>query len=283
MKKTFVGSMLLSAFLVLSACSHKKDDKKKDRPAPETASLSTEVSQESLNKITDTWPQASQDAIKTMKDKYGLPDAVTEEMVVWNDIEPFKRGIVYKEEVNHMFPVQHSDVLQQTISYRVPLDKVSQLNKFDGSLLIDRTKGELSSRNQREEMNILAFNLADKIVRGEITVEEARRQYRRNAEELMAGGTNPLLSSLNFQTRGNTSDPDSMMQSQELQQDKSGAKKQEQQAGQGEVDVIIIDQADESQSKESGSPTPEEQQMQEESPESQESEEMKKADESLFE
>ena len=261
MKKTFVGSMLLSAFLILSACSHKKDDKKKDKPAPETASLSSQVSHEGLNKVTETWPQASKDAVKNMTDKYGLPDAVTEEMVVWNNIDPFKRGIVYKEEVNHMFPVQHSDILQQTISYRVPLDRVDDLNRFDGSLLVDRTKGELSSRNQREEMNILAFNLADKIVRGEITVEEARRQYRTNAEELMSGGTNPMLTGLSFQTRGNTTDPDTMMQSQELKE----TKKQEQEGRSGDVDVIIIDEAEETKK-------PEESQMEEETPEAQEEE-----------
>ena len=261
MKKTFVGSMLLSAFLILSACSHKKDDKKKDSPAPETASLPSQVSHEGLNKVTETWPQASKDAVKSMTEKYGLPAAVTEEMVVWNDIAPFKRGVVYKEEVTHMFPVQHSDILQQTISYRVPLDKIDDLSKFDGSLLVDRTKGELSSRNQREEMNILAFNLADKIVRGEITTEEARRQYRNNAEELMSGGTNQMLTSLNFQTRGNTSDPDTMIQAQELKEQKD--KKQEQE---GDVDVIIIDEAEETKK-------PVEPQMEEETPEAQESEE----------
>lgn len=231
-----------------TACSHKKDDRKKDE-AMKSAAVSTEVTQEKVDKVTESWPQSSRSAIKDLTGKYGLPDAVTEEMVVWRDTEPFKRSIVYREEITHRFPIEHSDVLAQTIDYRVPLDKTEALNKFDGSLLIDRTKGELTARNHRQEMNFLAFNLADKIVRGEMTVEEARREYSKNAEQLMSGTTNKMLSSLNFRTQGNTSDPDTMMQSMEAG-DQSSIQKEPQAE---EVDVIIIEdkEAQEEASEES--------------------------------
>lgn len=215
----FIASFALSGVLMLAACSHHKDEKRSE--SMETASYSTSVTQEGLDKTVESWPESSRSAIQSLTSKYGLPTSVTDEMVVWNNTSPFKRSVVYKEEINHQFPIQHSDVLMQTLDYRVPLDKVSELSRFDGSLIIDRTKGELSSRNDREELNILAFNLADKIVRGEMTVEKARREYSKNAEAFSAGTTNAMLTGLNFQTEGSTSDPDSMMQSQESKEDSS--------------------------------------------------------------
>lgn len=212
MNKKMLVPAVMSAFLLVTACSHKKDDKKE---APQTAeSFATPVTQEGLTKMTETWPESSKTAISSLTAKYGLPSSVSEDMVVWTSSAPFKRSIVTKEEVNHQFPIQHNDVLTQSVDYRVPLDKVTALSKFDGSIMVDRTRGEISARNEKEEMNILALNLADKIVRGEMTVEQARREYSKNAEAFSAGTSGPMLTSLNFSSQGTTSDPDSMMQSQ---------------------------------------------------------------------
>lgn len=213
MNKKMLAPVVMSAFLLVTACSHKKHDKKESMPET-AAAYSMPVTQEGLTKTTETWPESSKAAITSLNSKYGLPSAVTEDMVVWTNSAPFKRSVVMKEEVNHQFPIQHSDVLMQTVDYRVPLDKVAAVSKFDGSLLIDRTKGELSARNDKEEMNILALNLADKIVRGEMTVEQARREYSKNAEAFAAGTSGQMLTSLNFQSQGTTADPDTMMQSQ---------------------------------------------------------------------
>jgi len=214
--KNFLVPVALCALIVVTGCSHKKHSKK--TPIESASTYSMPVSQEGLTEMTKSWPEPSRAAISALNTKYGLPSAVTEDMVVWNNSSPFERTIVFKEEVNHQFPFQHSDVLMQTVDYRVPLDKVSALAKFDGSLIIDRTKGELSARNDKEEMNNLSLNLADKIIRGEMTVEQARRAYRKNAEAFAAGTSNQLISGLTFKTEGNTQDPDSMMESQEAGQ-----------------------------------------------------------------
>lgn len=211
--KNFLVPFAISALLVVTGCSHKKHSKKLSMES--ASSHSMPVTQEGLTQTTESWPEPSRAAISSLNTKYGLPSAVTEDMVVWNNSLPFERTIVFKEEVNHQFPIQHSDVLMQTVDYRVPLDKVSALAKFDGSLIIDRTKGELSSRNDKEEMNILSLNLADKIIRGEMTVEQARRAYRKNAEAFAAGTSSQLISGLSFKTEGSTQDPDSMMESQD--------------------------------------------------------------------
>lgn len=212
MLKNLLLPAMLSGLIALTACSSHKDEEKAS--VKEESAFSLPVSQEGVTKMTATWPEASKAAISAMTAKYGLPSSVTDDMVVWNSSAPFKRTVVFREEVEHQFPIEHSDVLMQTVDYRIPLDKVSQLSKFDGSLIIDRTKGEISARNDKEEMNILALNLADKIVRGEMNSEQARREFTKNAETFAAGTSGLLVTALTFSTRGNTADPDVSMQSQ---------------------------------------------------------------------
>lgn len=218
MLKKLLAPAVMSTVLLLTACSsHKKEKISDDAVADASSSFSMPVSQEGLDKATEAWPQSSKTAIQTLTSKYGLPAAVTDEMVVWNNTAPFKRSIVYKEEVTHSFPMEHKDILMQTVDYRVPQGKVDDLAKLDGSLIVDRTKGELSARNEREEMNILALNLADRVVRGELSPEAARREFSKNAESFVAGTPGQMLTTLNFQSQGNTADPDTTMQSQESQ------------------------------------------------------------------
>lgn len=212
MFKMLFAPAVITTALIFTACSSHHKEKISDTPA---VSSVTPVSQEGLNAAIESWPQSSKMAVETLTSKYGLPTSMTDEMVVWNNTAPFKRSVVYKEEISHSFPMEHKDVLQQFVDYKVPEDKIDDLAKFDGSIIVDRTKGELSSRNEREEMNILALNLADKIIRGELSAEAARREFSKNAESFATGTPGEMLTSLNFQSQGNTADPDSSMQSQE--------------------------------------------------------------------
>lgn len=212
-----ITALTIGLFL-LSACSHYKGKENKKLESEAQAAQVTPVTQDGIATIIQSWPETSKAAVNAMNAKYGMPAIVSDEMIVWNNTAPFKRTIVYREEVTHLFPLKHADVLQQVVDYRVPLDKVVALSKFDGSLVIDRTRGELSSRNEKEEMNILALNLADQIIREEKTVEEARREYSKNAEAFAAGTNTPLITSLNFTLSGDTTDPDVMMESQSEEQ-----------------------------------------------------------------
>lgn len=212
-KKFLVLSIMPAVLLVTSCSSHNKEKISDDAVAE--ASAATPVSQEGLDKTTESWPQSSKTAIQALTAKYGLPGAVTDDMIVWNNTAPFKRSVVYKEEVSHSFPMEHKDVLQQYVDYKVPQDKVDDIAKLDGSLIVDRTKGELSARNEREEMNFLALNLADRVIRGEMSAEAARREFTKSAESFASGTSGEMLTTLNFQSQGNTADPDTTMQSQE--------------------------------------------------------------------
>jgi len=69
----------------------------------------------------DNWPETAKKAAKAMMDKYGDPDEQTPSMLMWKDTGPFTHTIVYKEEIQHDFPMPHKDVLEQFINYDVPV------------------------------------------------------------------------------------------------------------------------------------------------------------------
>jgi hypothetical protein len=138
------------------------------------------ITQKSVNEHIASWSKDSQKASDFMINKYGLPSGMTDDMLVWNDVKPFKKSIVYKEAITHKFPMEHKDVLEHFINYKAPSsDAVAKVWDFDGSVILERTKGEMSARCDKEGANILALNLADQVIKGERSVEEARMEYGR--------------------------------------------------------------------------------------------------------
>ena len=143
-----------------------------------------------------TWPEAARMAAMKSVEKYGLPQEATATMLIWHNAGPWKRSIIYRDEVQHDFPMPHKDVWEQFVDYRVPADKFDELAMYDGSVIVERTKGEISARCDKEEANFLAINLADDIVDGRRSVEDARRFYARTIQDMMQGRTSPYLQGL---------------------------------------------------------------------------------------
>jgi hypothetical protein len=113
--------------------------------------------------------------------------------------------------VSHNFPKPHTDVLEQLVPYHVPFEKFNEIAAFDGSVIPERTKGEISARCDMEEMNFLALNLAHDIVTGKRTVEEARRFYAETAMGFMMNESSPYTNGLQFEASSGTADPDETM------------------------------------------------------------------------
>lgn len=156
-----------------------------------------------------TWPEASQAAAKEMTEKYGKPQIASDEMLVWVKNGIWNRTIVFKKEVDHDFPMPHKDVVQQFVSYKVAnLDKGDELVKFDGSVVVDRTQGEISARCDKEANNILALNLADDVATGKKTVAQARAAYAQNIAQEMKGEKPAYIQKLIFSSDVNTADKD---------------------------------------------------------------------------
>ena len=130
------------------------------------------------------WKTGPQELARKLVAKYGPPQEVTPHRLAWHHNSPWRRTVVFNQEVAHNFPRPHNDMLEQTVSLRVPAEKVRELTAFNGSLLIDRTRGEISARCESEEANTAAINLAYEILSHTRTWEEARRAY---AETILQG------------------------------------------------------------------------------------------------
>jgi hypothetical protein len=167
------------------------------------------VGRSSVERLTSSWPEKPREAARKLVAKYGPPNEANDDMLVWKNNGPWKRTILYKQEIPHEFPEHHTDFLQQVIDYRVPADKFDDLAKFDGSVIVERTKGEMSARCDMEELNMLAVNLANDVITGKHSVDDARTDYAKTAMEFKKGNPQPYTQQLQFQVaNGVTADPD---------------------------------------------------------------------------
>ena len=156
----------------------------------------------------NSWPEASRMAVKEINDKYGKPDGVTKDELIWLKRGVWKKICINKKETKHSFPIEHTDMMQTTISYKVPTEIMDELGKFDGSVTFDRTQGTMSARCDKEGNNFLALNLANDIITGKKSVEEARKAYGDIVKEKMNGGNPIYMQKLTFSTQEDTADPD---------------------------------------------------------------------------
>ncbi len=145
-----------------------------------------------------SWPKTPKDVAKKMIAKYGQPNEVTPTMLMWHGNGPWKHTMVFKQEVKHDFPGPHTDLLQQVIDYKVPLDKYDDLAMYDGSVVVERTNGVISARCDKEEANFLALNLANDVATGKRTVAGARKFYADTVMALKKGGKPAYTQALQF-------------------------------------------------------------------------------------
>ena len=160
--------------------------------------------------VASSWPKEAAAAADAMLMKYGAPDGITGGLLTWHDAGPWREIIVRRDVIDHRFPGPHRDTLEQVVAYEVPEEKFSDLARFDGSIIAERTRGTLSSRSQSETMNFLALNLAHDIITNRRNVEEAREMYADIAEAYGKGEQHPYTRGLKFMESElkDTMDPD---------------------------------------------------------------------------
>ncbi|MBW3571283.1 MAG: hypothetical protein KY467_09265 [Gemmatimonadetes bacterium] len=155
------------------------------------------------------WPEAPQKGARQMLEQYGPPNEATPTKLFWYHRGPWKRILVTRDVLTHNFPAPHSDYLTQWIDYKVPVELVDAITRYDGSCLIDRTAGEAAARCDSEAANMITLNLMHDIVTGAKTVEQARAVYAENMAAYMMGRSAPLAERLLFEVpQGGTEDPD---------------------------------------------------------------------------
>lgn len=176
---------------------------------PDRGAAGARVEPAALQELLDSWPDQPQEAARKTIQRYGPPDEATPSRLLWFERGPWKRVVVNRDPIPHRFPKPHNDLLEGWIDYRVPPEQVGVLAAFDGSVRVERTRGELAARCDKEELNYLALNLAHDLVTGQTTVEEARRTYTQTAAGFLLGKSDPYTEGLQFQVpEGGTADLD---------------------------------------------------------------------------
>ncbi|MEO6528352.1 MAG: hypothetical protein ABIP93_17155 [Gemmatimonadaceae bacterium] len=166
------------------------------------------MSMAQMDEMMAGWPMASKDAAAFMMKKYGAPAATTPEMLIWGKTGPWKRTVIYRHEFAHEFPMHHTDVMQQWVDYKAPAEMYDELAMYDGSVVLERTSGEMSARCDKEGANFLALNLADEIVHGKRSVADARKMYGAQIMAMKAMQSAPYTEKLMFGMMSGTNDPD---------------------------------------------------------------------------
>ena len=162
------------------------------------------------------WPKESREAAQLVLDKYGEPNEATDSQLVWRKCGEWKRIVASKAFYQHDFPAPHQDSVESFIDYRVPPEKFADIAAFDGSVICERTAGEVSARCHDEEANRLALNLMHDIVIGEKTVREARDYYAKEFLDYRRKKPTPYMQKLRFPVQhGGTVDVDKRLLSDE--------------------------------------------------------------------
>jgi hypothetical protein len=167
--------------------------------------------------IMQGWNQDAREAAQLVIDKYGQPDEATDSVLIWNNRGPWKRIVAYRDPDDHQFPAPHKDSVESFLQHAIPAGKAGDLTTFDGSVVFNRTRGELSARCHDEEANFLALNLANDIIEGKKSVQEAREYYAHEFLAYRKKEPTPYMEDLRFEPNGRRDADERVLSDEQLE------------------------------------------------------------------
>lgn len=207
---TVAASLLPAALTVAQSTIHSVPLPAKTSPAAPQAPSAAALQwvQSNIAK----WPEGTRRLAAQLITTYGPPAEHSARRLAWYDNAPWKRTTLYREGPRHNFANAHQDILEQTVSYKVPPEKFTELAQFNGSVIADRTRGELTAVSDAEDTNFLALNVAYDIIRGDRTVEQARTYFAQMVRAKMIGEPERALQGLKFTpaSAADAADPDEL-------------------------------------------------------------------------
>ncbi|MFL5766849.1 MAG: hypothetical protein ACJ758_03275 [Actinomycetota bacterium] len=165
--------------------------------------------------IIESWPEQAREPARLVIDAYGEPHEATDSKLIWHRVGPWKRVVATRTYFQHNFPAPHEDSVESFVDYRVPPELFTPLAQFDGSVIVERTAGEVSARCHDEEANKLALNLMHDIVTGAKDVSEARSYYAKEFTDYRRKLPTPYMEELRFEPGSDTADADERVLSDE--------------------------------------------------------------------
>lgn len=171
------------------------------------------------DEIIANWPKESQESAQAVVKQYGEPHETTDSELIWHNVGTWKRVVAQKAFWEHAFPAPHTDSVETFVDYPVPVEHFTNLARFDGSVMVERTSGEVSARCHDEQANRLALNLMYDIVTGRRSPEEARTYYATEFLDARRKKPTPYMDALNFEPVSDPSDSDTRILTDEQLQE----------------------------------------------------------------
>ncbi|MCR4294158.1 MAG: hypothetical protein NUW21_01385 [Elusimicrobia bacterium] len=139
----------------------------------------------------NTWYDSPRREAERLIELYGPPDDVAPALATWREREPFKRIAVHGDSPD--------TYLEHVIGYRAPPEALEALSRFGHGVRFNPENEELSARSNLDSLNYLALNLADEVVKGERTPEDADAFYVRTARFATFGKSAAYMERLRFE------------------------------------------------------------------------------------
>jgi hypothetical protein len=172
------------------------------------------IQRSAIEDLVSKWPSPSRKIAESLIASYGMPHEATQNMLIWHYNGPWKRTILHKEGVRHNVPHPHIDLLKQTVDAKIPSNKYDDIIAFDGSIILDKTRGEMSAFCESEHANMLILNLAHDIAIDQKTSKQARDFMNKFEGPIHASWPNPYRDSLQFTSTVLPYDQDTMITAQ---------------------------------------------------------------------
>jgi hypothetical protein len=158
---------------------------------------SEEERREAAQAVIGNWSDFCRLSASVLIDKYGTPDEIDASRLVWRDRNLVKSIAVW--DVPSQFEAGGgAGNVETTVSYAVPRSREGALAAFSAGVRVSRDAAELSARSTSDAVNFLSLNLADAVIQGRKTPEQARDSFDRAIELSAAGKSSPLMQGLMF-------------------------------------------------------------------------------------
>lgn len=163
---------------------------------------------ESVEALTRDWAKTPRQVVQTVMGNYGPPDEATESLLIWHRNGRgsgawrgrSRWGIGSRGHTRTSWNRPSTTAFRSTSTASWPVT---------GSVIPERTKGEVSAPCEGEELNFLALNLANDICTGAIDAEKARIRCSEIKSAFSNGEEHPYTQGLQFDVpQGGTADPD---------------------------------------------------------------------------
>ncbi|MBI2386439.1 MAG: hypothetical protein HYV14_10545 [Elusimicrobia bacterium] len=138
------------------------------------------------------WPEPSRRTALAMIEKLGEPHRRDADSLTWIGVYRGKRTVIRRSSTSQ-------GMVEQTVFYRVPAEKIRDLALFDDRISVDRKASELTARTQSVRTSFLVLNLAHEIASGFTTPEKARRVRDKELRLAEAGKSSRYRDGLIFE------------------------------------------------------------------------------------